>query len=213
MVHDLKNVIAQQDLVLQNAARFKTNPVFLDDALTTIANSVERMRRMLDQFRTTTESARRRVSLKELLGLAVRQCERHQPMPKLQVDGLDALVVCDPDRLAAAFAHLIRNGQQATTPAGSVLIDAMAMDGTARVSITDDGAGMDAQFVRDRLFSPFYTTKGSQGMGIGAYQARETILAIGGKLSVESTPGKGTTMRIELPALIAEVPLIAEAAK
>ena len=58
---------------------------------------------------------------------------------------------------------------------------------------------MDADFVRDRLFRPFDSTKGAQGMGIGAHQIRETIREMGGSVSVESTPGEGTTLCLRIP--------------
>ena len=64
----------------------------------------------------------------------------------------------------------------------------------------DDGCGMEDEFVRHRLFRPFDTTKGSQGMGVGAYQAREFIVASGGLMKVDSQPGAGTTINIQLPA-------------
>jgi signal transduction histidine kinase len=58
---------------------------------------------------------------------------------------------------------------------------------------------MTAVFVRERLFRPFDSTKGTQSMGIGAYQAREYIRQIGGQLDVASSPGSGTTFDIRLP--------------
>ena len=58
---------------------------------------------------------------------------------------------------------------------------------------------MDAQFVRERLFRPFDSTKGSKGMGIGAYQAREYVQMIGGTVEVQSNPGLGTVFSITLP--------------
>jgi signal transduction histidine kinase len=58
---------------------------------------------------------------------------------------------------------------------------------------------MSEEFVRRRLFKPFDTTKGSSGMGIGAYQAREVVRSFGGELMVASEAGKGTIVRILLP--------------
>jgi len=58
---------------------------------------------------------------------------------------------------------------------------------------------MEDESVRHRLFRPFDTTKGSQGMGVGAYQAREFIIASGGSMKVDSQPGLGTTITIHLP--------------
>ena len=58
---------------------------------------------------------------------------------------------------------------------------------------------MDGDFVRNRLFQPFASTKAG-GFGIGAFEARSLIAAMGGRLSVDSRPGEGTTFTISLPA-------------
>ena len=63
---------------------------------------------------------------------------------------------------------------------------------------------MAAAFVRQRLFRPFDSTKGSKGMGIGAYQAREFIRSVGGDINVASQPGVGTTFTIRLPLAVRE---------
>ena len=68
-----------------------------------------------------------------------------------------------------------------------------------RLTVADDGAGMDAEFVQQRLFRPFHSTKGSKGMGIGAYQAREFARSLGGDVEVESRPGAGTQFSFILP--------------
>jgi signal transduction histidine kinase len=67
------------------------------------------------------------------------------------------------------------------------------------IAITDKGHGMDGEFVRNRLFQPFVSTKDG-GFGIGAFEARTLIVAMGGRLSVDSRPGAGTTFTIQLPA-------------
>jgi signal transduction histidine kinase len=59
---------------------------------------------------------------------------------------------------------------------------------------------MSTAFVRERLFKPFDTTKGSKGMGIGAYQVREYVQSLGGRVLVESREGQGTRMELRLPA-------------
>ena len=53
--------------------------------------------------------------------------------------------------------------------------------------------------MRDHLFRPFHQTKGSRGMGIGAYQAREYVRQVGGDVEVQSSPGAGTRFSITLP--------------
>src|SRR5690606_18327661 len=89
---------------------------------------------------------------------------------------------------------------QATSRGGCVSVRARVGDGKVVVVVQDDGAGMDEAFIRNRLFNPFDSTKGVEGMGIGAYQAREVIRSMGGTLAVTSTLGVGTTVQIELPA-------------
>jgi signal transduction histidine kinase len=69
------------------------------------------------------------------------------------------------------------------------------------IEIADTGCGMDAEFVRHKLFRAFVTTKGTEGMGIGAFQAREYVRLLGGEVEVQSRPGHGTTFSINLPLL------------
>ena len=57
---------------------------------------------------------------------------------------------------------------------------------------------MEKQFIQERLFRPFETTKGNAGMGIGVYESREFVHSLGGHLEVKSEPGKGTLFTIRL---------------
>jgi signal transduction histidine kinase len=98
------------------------------------------------------------------------------------------------------MTHAIRNAQDATPQVGSIEVRLLAADGRVVIEIKDTGIGMDPGFVRDHLFKPFDSTKGTKGMGIGAYQVRETLRAAGGDVDVESSPGKGTVVRMILPA-------------
>jgi signal transduction histidine kinase len=93
----------------------------------------------------------------------------------------------------------VRNAQDATAPPGSVSIIVRQAGPHAVLEVADTGTGMDAEFVRNRLFRPFDTTKGERGLGIGAYEAREFVRKCGGTIEVDSTPGKGTRFIISLP--------------
>ena len=200
VMHDLKNLIAQQSLMVQNAAKHKGNPEFFEDVVATIDNSVARMSKLLQQLQSgETTGPRQRVRVAAAAADAVDRCKSREPVPVLVDDSADLHVWIDRERLTAVLAHLIRNAQEATTRDGKITVRIGPADPGAQIEIEDDGCGMELEFVRTRLFRPFDTTKGSKGMGIGAYQARSFVVDAGGSLRVESEPGKGTRFVIRLP--------------
>ncbi len=201
VMHDLKNLIAQQSLVVKNAARHKDNPAFIEDAIMTIDNSVRRMSRLLEQLqRSQSHGGAQRVDVGRMLEQVVARCTDREPTPGLEVAAEGAMVTVEPEGFAMVLGHVVRNAQDATDREGEVHVRVAREEGRVVVDVRDDGVGMDEKFVRENLFRPFYTTKSSKGMGIGAYQTREFVRAAGGELQVESRPGEGTRFRIILPA-------------
>lgn len=205
VVHDLKNVVAQLGLVVRNAEKHKANPAFIDDAFMTIANATAKMERMLAHLRKGSVEAMvtRPIGLDEVLDEAMRARANTEPRPRLErQSGL--MVRAEHDKLLAILLHLVQNAQEATPADGEVNVR-VTTDGTdVLIAVADTGCGMDEGFVRERLFKPFDTTKGNAGMGIGVYQSRETARGFGGDLSVESTPGRGTTFFLRLARVDAD---------
>ena len=202
VMHDLKNLIAQLSLLVENAARHKHNPAFIEDMIRTVDNSVTRMNQLLDQLkRGESQHPPKRTPLREVLTELVAKHSSNDPVPQLHVleDGLE--VLADPQALAAIFGHVVRNAQEATARDGYVHVRLTRQGHKAVVEVEDNGTGMEAAFVAERLFRPFDSTKGSKGMGVGAYQVREFVRAAGGDVEVVSCVGAGTTFRITLPAL------------
>ncbi len=200
LMHDLNNLIAQQSLIVSNAEKHKRNPEFVDDAITTIAGSVERMKRVMTQLKTGRSDASPRLTdLRFVASAAVDRCTAHRPVPNLDPNGVDAKVAVDGEEFTMILAHLIRNAQDASSSDGVVKVSLRQGEHDAFVMVEDDGVGMSEDFVRDRLFRPFDTTKGNQGMGIGAYQAREFARKLGGDLKVESRQGAGTKVTLSIP--------------
>jgi putative PEP-CTERM system histidine kinase len=199
-MHDLKNLIAQQSLMLRNAARHKGNPAFIEDALATIDNSVVRMNKLLQQLQSgETTGMRQRVRAAAAVADAVERCQGREPVPEFGDAAAEQQVWIDRERFTAVLVHLIRNAQEATGRDGTVRIGVAAAGAGVEITIEDTGCGMDPEFIRNRLFRPFDTTKGSKGMGIGVYQARTLIMDAGGSLRVESEPGVGSRFAIWLP--------------
>ena len=197
IMHDLKNLIAQQELVVKNAAKHKENPAFVEDAIDTIQNSVARMSSLLGKLQQKEPAERRPVALQDVLIEAMRKCESLKPKPALRIDERELRVLSDRDHLIMVISHIIKNAQEATRDNGFVDVTLRREGDFALIEIEDNGSGMDPDFLRKRLFRPFESTKA--GMGIGAYQAREFIHNIGGDIKVQSKPGIGTTFRITLP--------------
>jgi hypothetical protein len=95
--------------------------------------------------------------------------------------------------------NLVLNALEAGSANGSVTIN-VGMGESAFFEVTDHGCGMSEDFIRNRLFQPFQTTK-QKGFGIGLYQCRQIVEAHGGRIEVVSKPGEGTAFKVHLPAL------------
>jgi len=199
IMHDLKNVIAQQSLVVDNAQKHKSNPEFVEDAIATIKGGVARMRRVIEQLQhSSVEPALKRVEVNAIVEKAVSQCADYVPVPKARICNSRVWVRADPERLQMAVFHSIRNAQDATEPQGDVSVQLSQSADECCITVADTGCGMDEAFVHERLFKPFDSTKGTQGMGIGAYQIRETVQSIGGSVDIDSDVGVGTTVALTL---------------
>jgi len=200
VVHDLKNLISQLSLVVSNAARHKSNPLFMENVISTVDNSVSKMNRLLQRLRDGAHGEfRRSVDLAQLLDEVVRESQAAKPSPVFECQAINLTVTADRDRLASVVGHVIRNAQDATPEHGKVVVRLQQVNGHAVIEVEDNGCGMDESFISARLFRPFQTTKGSAGMGIGVYEAREFVRSLGGEVYVDSLPGKGTVFRIQLP--------------
>ena len=205
VVHDLKNVNAQLALVVSNSRQHKDNPAFVEDAFSTVENAVNKMNRMLAQLRKGEHerSMARVTDLDSVLEECVALRSGGNPVPQLVKPGDSIQLLTDHDKLVNVLSHLLQNAQEATSAEGWVQIRAQVQnddsDRVVVIEISDNGCGMTEEFIRDKLFRPFMTTKGNAGMGIGAYESREFVLSQGGDLKVESTPGEGTRFTIRLP--------------
>jgi putative PEP-CTERM system histidine kinase len=200
LMHDLNNLIAQQSMVVKNAEKYRHNPQFVDDAIDTIANSVSRMRRLMAQLSSNpSQSVHKRVDLANVIKNAVQRVTTGNPIPVVNMVPGKFFLEADSEKLTSMVEHLLRNAQDATASDGTIDVNADTEGTTINICIADSGHGMTAEFIRERLFRPFDSTKGSQSMGIGAYQAREYVRELGGQLDVTSTVGEGTVFTIRLP--------------
>lgn len=204
VLHDLKNVLAQVDLILANAQQHKHNPEFIDDTFETLEHTKARMEKMLKQL-TDKKAVEEGVNSEFLLSdiakdVVEKRCSALSPLPSVHLVR-ETPVIVDREKVANVLYHLISNAQQATADDGEVdvVITSNSDNNTQLVMIEDTGTGMDKAFIDERLFKPFDTTKGNAGMGIGAYDAKTYIESIGGKLTVQSEPGRGSCFTLYFP--------------
>jgi putative PEP-CTERM system histidine kinase len=200
VIHDLKNLVAQLSLLLSNAQKYKNNPEFQEDMITTVESSVARMNKVLAQLKRGGQDGHpQSVNLRTLLPEIVAAKSAFRLKPTLDCADGNLTVCADGVQLGRVIGHVLQNALEATHESGKISINAKPEDGHVLVEIADTGSGMEAEFIRDRLFRPFDSTKGA-GMGIGAYECREYVNGIGGKIMVQSQPGKGTVFQIILPS-------------
>lgn len=199
VVHDLKNIVTQLSLMLKNAKRLHANPEFQQDMLMTVENSLDRMRQLMLQLREGATPPGTAVgvdlgAIVQRISLVASKRGRH-----LEVTQADRIVTRGhEERLERIIGHIVQNAFDATDPSGRVWLTLDRHNGQARIEIGDTGQGMSEEFVQERLFKPFQTTK-QAGMGIGAYESFQYVQELGGKILVNSALNKGTLVTLLLP--------------
>jgi putative PEP-CTERM system histidine kinase len=199
VVHDLKNIVTQLSLMMKNAKRLGDNPEFQQDMLMTVENSLDRMRQLMLQLRegATPPGKAFGVNLSAIV-------TRVQAVAAARGRTLEIQVIESVDtrgheeRLERIIGHVVQNAFDATDPSGHVWLRLERAGGQARIVVTDTGQGMTQDFIRDRLFKPFQTTK-QAGMGIGAFESYQYVQELGGKIDVQSKVNHGTTVTLLLP--------------
>ena len=199
VVHDLKNIVTQLSLMMKNAKRLHANPEFQLDMLMTIENSLDKMRQLMLQLREGATPPGTAFGVD--LGRVAQRIESSASQRGRSVELTLAervLARGHEERLERVIGHMVQNALDATGTDGRVWLKVDRFGGQARVEVGDTGHGMSQEFIRDRLFKPFQTTK-KAGMGIGAYESFQYVHELGGTLTVKSEPDAGTEVTLLLP--------------
>lgn len=198
VLHDIKNLASQLGLLARNAERHADNPAFRKDMLVTLRNSSDKLTALLARLgRYGTAGSDQRVAT-DLGELARKLATRYSPAhPVTAIVHRECIGLVAPEALEQALSHLVQNAIEASGPELPVVIEVAGEDTTATIQIVDSGSGMSHEFIRNGLFKPFVSSK-SGGFGIGAFEARELVRAMGGSLEVDSREGLGTRFVINL---------------
>jgi putative PEP-CTERM system histidine kinase len=212
VMHDIKNLASQLALLARNAERHADKPAFRTDMLVTLRNSADKLNALLARLSRYGGGAVQPgepVDGAAVVRAVAARC--NAAIGREQVFAADlqpCRVLASPDTLDQVLGHLVQNALDATDSALGVFVNTrseapdgpgeLGQDGWGVIEVVDSGCGMSADFVRSRLFTPFVSTKPG-GFGIGAFEARELIVAMRGRLEVESREGLGSRFTIRLP--------------
>ena len=189
ILHDIKNLVSQLSLLARNAERHADNPEFRADMVATLQSSVGKMNELLTRLAPHSKSRVQRIEaqpLRPILSAAIA-AKRGEREVSLRGDA-STLALVDAGALEQAVGHLLQNALDASS-AEPVTVRVSGSGSGVGIAISDKGVGMDGDFVRNRLFQPFASSKPG-GFGIGAFEARALITAMGGRISVDSRPGR-----------------------
>lgn len=196
VLHDLKNQVSGLSLMLDNARDYISDPEFQQDMLETIGNTVENMKGLIARLKNIKEKPQlviASVSLDRVIQDAIETAGS-----SIEVAGKPVLIAVDEEEIYKVILNLLVNATEASVDGKSVQVNYGQRDSSAFIEVSDTGCGMNADFMENKLFRPFETTK-KHGFGIGLYQCKQIVEAHGGKIMVESHQGEGTTFTLILP--------------
>jgi putative PEP-CTERM system histidine kinase len=202
VIHDVKNLISMLSMILQNAETKFGDPRFQQMTVDTLRGAQERMKRLIGRLTSPTHQTDVPLSdcdlRKLVLDLAGDMKLSGQRKISVNLDFAELPPVRgDTERLRSVLSNLIINAIEAMPDGGELQISGAADQVNAWIDVRDSGVGMTAEFIRDRLFRPFQTSKPS-GLGIGLFQSKELVEQMGGELTVRSAVGEGTCFRMRL---------------
>jgi two-component system, NtrC family, sensor histidine kinase HydH len=167
-----------------------------------IASEVDRTNSLITRFLDFARPLQLRLDTADLaqtLDRAVAAAERETPRVAIykNYDPEIRAFAFDAELLERVFFNLIVNAAQATEAGGAVTVKTRAAAGNIEVAVIDRGSGIDPKNLDD-IFNPFFTTK-PQGVGLGLAIVSKIVDQHGGKIAVESEPGKGSVFHVFLP--------------
>ena len=215
IAHEVNNPLAiigeeagwMQDLLRRES--FKDNPDAgeLRDSLRQIVTQTARSREIthkLLSFGGKTDGTIRDVDMNSLVTdvVVLRRREASQKNIEIREElaGKLPVILSEPALLRQLLINLINNSMDAMPDGGTVTVSTVAGDdGGVRLEVRDTGFGIPHENL-DKIFDPFFTTKPpGKGAGLGLSISHGILQRVGGRISVASTPGQGTTVTVELP--------------
>jgi signal transduction histidine kinase len=199
LAHELRNPLGSikgsADLLARSASR--NDATLAKELAEIISAEVDRtnslVTRFLD-FARPLEPKREMTDVTQVIDRAVKRA--HTEVIRDYSESLPPIPI-DPELMEQVFLNLITNAAEASAPGAPIIVRTNESGGQAEVAVVDRGCGIPPDRI-DTIFNPFVTTK-QTGVGLGLAIVSKIVDGHGGKMSVESKPGDGSTFRIRLP--------------
>jgi putative PEP-CTERM system histidine kinase len=199
VMHDIKNLASQLALLARNAEKHAEKAEFRADMLVTLRNSSDKLNALLARLGRYGAQGREDAHPVAIAPLLRTIAERYRAQHQVTlIEAVDCTVQAQPEALEQALVHLVQNAVEASGENQPVLLQARREGNEVVIDVTDSGPGMTPEFIRSRLFKPFHSSKPG-GFGIGAFEAREIVRSMGGRLEVESHEGLGSRFTVRMP--------------
>ncbi|MGB7407080.1 MAG: XrtA/PEP-CTERM system histidine kinase PrsK [Pontixanthobacter sp.] len=199
VMHDIKNLASQMSLLAHNAEKHAEKPEFRADMLVTLTSSADKLNGLLARLNNYGPANPATGEIVDLERHVTRLCTEFAKNYRVTlIESEPCAIEGDPQALHQALSHLLQNAVEAAPGGASAFVKVTTFMDDALVEIVDTGVGMSAEFLRDGLFKPFASSKNS-GFGIGAFEAREIVKGMGGRIDVRSREGEGSRFVISLP--------------
>ena len=210
LAHELKNPLFPLQITVENMRRAReSHPEQFDEVfregsqalLAELANLKEIVGRFSDFARMPAPEFRD-VRVNEIVSQVVRllapQAEAGGVRLDAELDPEPLVIQADGEQMQRLLRNLVLNALDATGSGGRILVRTVRREDGVRLEVSDTGAGLTPE-EQQRLFTPYYTTK-RHGTGLGLAIVQSVVSDHGGRISVESQVGKGTTFRVDLSA-------------
>lgn len=210
LAHELKNPLFPLQITIENLQRSRGSADFEEvfrESTTTLLDELNKLKTIIGRFSDFAKMPVpqvEKIEMNDIVRAVMKLYEARfsaDGQPKiervLELEHGGTGIMADPEQLQRALSNLVLNAMDAMPQGGTLCIRTARHDGGVRLEVSDSGQGLTEEECA-RLFTPYYTTK-QHGTGLGLAIVQSVVSDHGGKISVNSAPGRGATFILDFP--------------